>query len=326
MKKSLILMMISVILGLSVVVSASYVISVTTGESIQTAIERAPQGAVIYIAPGRYHENLLITQSVTLIGKGEDPDAVLIKSAVGRNTVTILGGQEVEVVLENLKLTSFRDDFTAGVMITGEALVELRSCFLTANGIGIVVMPGAKAVLQDSNINGNKTGLWAMRMAEVMLQDSNINGNGIGITNEGALVNLKRSTINGNVVGIQDMLEGRTTILDCTISYNFFGIMAYGSLMRVESSVISKNVNGITLMNDTLITVCRNEITLNTGYGLRTYCRECIRHGFDAARLFTGTVWGEGNFIPGPDEPYGNAKGGLCSVDYSWPEGFLREP
>ena len=41
---------------------------VHTGESIQAAINAAPPGAHIRIAPGTYHENLDIAKAITLEG------------------------------------------------------------------------------------------------------------------------------------------------------------------------------------------------------------------------------------------------------------------
>lgn len=58
-------------------VSAASVITVKPGQSIQAAINKAPAGATIVVAPGTYKGNLEVTRSVHLVGQG----AVIVPAA-----------------------------------------------------------------------------------------------------------------------------------------------------------------------------------------------------------------------------------------------------
>jgi nitrous oxidase accessory protein len=64
---------IAVILAVGLpIFSFSQEVVVRPGESLQTAIDAAPAGAVIVLSEGRWEENVKIEKSLTLRGTGAD--------------------------------------------------------------------------------------------------------------------------------------------------------------------------------------------------------------------------------------------------------------
>jgi hypothetical protein len=55
-------------------------VTVKAGDSIQQAIEQAQPGAVICLSTGRWDENLVISDSITLRGEGGGPEEVKKRS------------------------------------------------------------------------------------------------------------------------------------------------------------------------------------------------------------------------------------------------------
>ncbi|MCI2426788.1 hypothetical protein LM597_05210 [Candidatus Acetothermia bacterium] len=73
----------------------TYTIFVQPEESIQEAIDRAPEGAVIYLGEGTWQENIKITKPLTLRGQG--PEKTVIK-AVEAGPLVEIEGEGIQVV------------------------------------------------------------------------------------------------------------------------------------------------------------------------------------------------------------------------------------
>ncbi len=128
--------------------------------TIQAAIDTAPDGAMIRIAPGTYQENLIIRRSVWLQGAGRDQvtlkgareglSAVLIASGSG---IDLRGRREnIQVILEGLTIT----DSSIGVEVLGLATsVLIRHNTFRRNFPHILILP--TAVLLPSSITSGGT-------------------------------------------------------------------------------------------------------------------------------------------------------------------------
>jgi hypothetical protein len=62
--------------------AAEETVEVAPGGSIQEAIDRAPEGAVVKVPTGTFRENLVIRKPLTLVGQGWDKSVVVAKVAV----------------------------------------------------------------------------------------------------------------------------------------------------------------------------------------------------------------------------------------------------
>jgi hypothetical protein len=113
--------------------------------TIQGAIDAAPDGATILIAPGAYTENLVIRKSVRIQGVARD--RVVLKSANPRwSAILIVSGywwsihESLEVVIENLTIA----ESPVGVEVVGAAGAFILNNAFRDNGTSILTLATAE--------------------------------------------------------------------------------------------------------------------------------------------------------------------------------------
>ncbi|WP_407280525.1 nitrous oxide reductase family maturation protein NosD [Aromatoleum evansii] len=161
-------------------------LTISPGESIQGAIERAAPGDVIEVARGYYTENLLIAKPLTLRGL---------------NRPTLSGGLKDDTI----RVTS------PDVVIEGLIVRDSGDSLLRQNS-GIYLWPGAhRAVVRNCDLTYNLFGLWIEKADDVRIEHNVITGKrdyrssqrGNGIQ----LYNTKRAQIIGNEISfVRDAL------------------------------------------------------------------------------------------------------------------------
>ena len=150
--------------------------------TIQAAIDDVTGGDTIRLCVGEYPERATFTRSMTLLGLGGDPAAVVIRNAAGP-VLTINNGKTV--TLRNLTITGGRSSNPAGG-ISNFGMLTLDTVHVVDNGStslggGIFTFPATTLRLFDSVIRDNSGG-----------------GGGGGIFNSQGQVFLTRSRIEGN--------------------------------------------------------------------------------------------------------------------------------
>lgn len=126
-------------------------LTVSPGESIQAAIERAAPGDVIEVARGRYTENLLIAKPLTLRGV-ERP--------------TLSGGMKDDTI----RVTA------PDVVIEGLIVRDSGDSLLRQNA-GIYLWPGAhRAIVRNCELTYNLFGLWIEKAKDVHIEHNVITG------------------------------------------------------------------------------------------------------------------------------------------------------
>lgn len=172
--------------------------------TIQAAVNAAPEGAIILIAPGDYRENVTISKSLTLQGAGRDKTSVSGQEELKPKPVFFIeNSSEIEVILKDLTLS---EGYLQGISIRGKATVKLNNLAVFSNrGSGIWAEGSGQLVLQDSIVSGNeRAGLMVIGFnAQIMESEISMNG-GPGIrTITGAHSQLRviKSTISGNKQG-----------------------------------------------------------------------------------------------------------------------------
>lgn len=193
------------------------VIRVKPGQSIQAAIDQAPVGAVVLLAPGTWQENLRLTKSLTL--RGEKPETTAIMGVLPGEPVVWVGG-EAAVSLESLTIQEGQGGFVglglppagvfvaekarvnlarakikqnagAGLVVRDEATLELRSVTISANTrYGVEVLGQGQAILNQAQITQNKMGgIWAEGNGVIRIENATITDNlGPGIWTRGSSV------------------------------------------------------------------------------------------------------------------------------------------
>jgi len=131
------------------------VIDVQPGESIQAAIDAAPNGATIRIASGEYEEHLTIRKEITLIGSA-DPEAPTVLAAPSLYPViTFL--EEAEAVLESLHVVATTRFETDAVAVYGSADVVIRGVEVRGSrGNGINVHSTGRIEIVGCAIHSNQ--------------------------------------------------------------------------------------------------------------------------------------------------------------------------
>jgi len=170
-------------------------ITVQPGESIQIAIDRAREGAVLYLASGTWEENIEINKSLTLQGAGQD-ETVIKGKEEGYPVVRIMSledvVQAVSVEIEELAITGARGLFCVdgdkgicpdGVLVQGTARAEITNSTISDSMGGIALRDSAWAKITESVISGNMGGIRLDDLARGEINNSTISDNvGGGLT------------------------------------------------------------------------------------------------------------------------------------------------
>ncbi len=157
---------------------ADCTITVQPGQSLQSIIDKSPQGAVICLAAGKFRESLDIKKSLVLRGVGHEPTQ--IESNRGGPLIFIRG--DVTVTLEYLAVFKARGIMLAdGIHIKGKAKVTILNSLVFDNEWGgLAARDSSHARLVRTLISGN--GLYGITLqdsASVEIQSSIIENNGV---------------------------------------------------------------------------------------------------------------------------------------------------
>lgn len=293
-------------------------ITVKPGESIQEAIDAAPEGAVICLAAGDWEEHLLIEKSLTLHGAEEGTTIRMSKEGVPIVYLRTPGEDEGEVVvvLVALTLTGGRGWSGTGVEIAGFAQVTIEGATITENHCGVRMWGSSRAVVTDSTIGENEsTGIWVRDSAQVTVLGSTIEGNKhTGIYMEfSPQATIVGSAIEGNGgTGVWMLGFARATIVDSIIRGNASSgiILSFSSQAVIQGSTIAANVfDGLRMRGSAEAMVEETTLEGNIGCGICLFEQPC----YFAHEVFSGYVIGKGN------AGGGNSRGDYCPVDL----GFL---
>jgi parallel beta-helix repeat protein len=207
--------------------SASSTVVVHPGQSVQAAIDAAPDGATVVLAPGTYRENLLVAHRITLRGQ---PGAVLTRSdvpagsvcngdqeaadaglsmqvgicVVGELGTPVPGDGDLPTVMspvdgvriEGLALVGFDE----GVESVGTTDLRLQDLAVRdSRDSGVLAWYGDHTVLQGLTISGGEgfAAASVRRSSSLRLTGNRITGNaGAGV----ALADDTGGTVTGNVL------------------------------------------------------------------------------------------------------------------------------
>ena len=280
-------------------VSSKCTISVSSDQSIQAAIEAAPDGAVICLE-GVWRENLVITKNLTLQGVGVEK-AVINGAEKGKPVILIESDAVIDVRIIGLVVAESRagDPMTLqedGILISGQANVQIEDCQILGNILnGIEVQELAQLTVKNCQIfsNDQGAGVSAAGSTQATITNCTISGNGDGgvYLFESANCTIDSSHIWGNPAGVAIGDSAQLTITNSQVSEN-------------------REV-GILIAHTAQVTLIENTIDKNGGYGVALYQKECFDEAYDTD-IFRGYVTGHGNTIPGLGEPDGNHLGTVC--------------
>ncbi len=168
-------------------------------------------GGTVYVCPGLYQGDLVVGQSVTVIGAGQGDDPVsntILQGSGTRSVVRIDADTVVTATVRNLRITGGGGGPGAGLSSSAGTIVSLIDCTITGNhstgssgGGGIFTSAGTRLSLTGTTITGNSS-----------------ENSGGGIKNFAGRVTITKSTITGNTAvgttGGGIYTDGGTVTLD----------------------------------------------------------------------------------------------------------------
>ncbi len=298
------------------------------------AIEQAPAGATLRLAPGTYYEKpLTIEKSLRLEGapseSARSPRIVLVQ--VG-TALRIRAGSPMTVELERVSIEALaQDPFSGEESVALEVFIKTSSnvqVTLKEVGIrshqGIMIggdQPGALVVeVIDTNILAGRGGI-GMNLGRLILQGSTLRG-------PNSVLAALSTPFHG--VFLQPIPSGRVeAVLTKNLIEGFsVGLWATASshlgqgrvdLQGVENVIASNRQDGLYLLGDRVdAELNRNDIRENGGYGIRLALPDCT--SVPREFRFQGVIRGTEN------EFFNNKSGNLCPPDYPWPPNFIKKP
>ncbi len=309
-------------------------ITVQPGESIQAAIDAAPEGAVVCLAEGGWDEHLVIGTSLTLRGAeggstiwGYEEDLPVIRvhaaAEVLLEKLTVTGGSGTSghgILVEGssratIHMTVIVDNDEAGVSLRDSAQVAIRECSISMNGFGIYAWHSTRLAVSATTVSENTTdGVVLGNTSQGTVTESDVSRNGrFGIWLWSfSQVDISGCTVVGNAqpgiwVGWMEGDAPHASIRDSTFSENDLWITASASATVAGCTIVGRT-DGIMLRGSPQATIEDNWIALANRYGVVLWEGPCV----STDELFAGYVSGSGNTIPGPDEEHGNRKSALC--------------
>jgi len=325
-------------------------IELSSGQSIQAAIDGAAPGSVISLGPGVFRGSLVIDRSVTL--RGADEGSVIEGSRFGAavriigdttrvllEQLTVTGGQafnghgiqtEDAATVEMIGVTSAGNNW-CGIWATGRSTLVLTDCRLIENRtFGLYTWDFAHVELRGCTISGNEThGIYALHVSEITLIDSRIVDNWSGLWAwDGVRLHATNTEIGGaETHGVVAQNAALIALDWCTVTSNGgCGLWFCESSRGVLSDclIASNGEDGVLIEQDGIVEFYRCVVRGNEAAGIRTGAPECVG-GFDPANPYKGWVKGIENTVPGPDRRDGNRQVALCPAypGSLWPPGFL---
>lgn len=239
--------------GLGALAQSHYMITVQPGESIQAAVDSAPEGAVICLAPGTWQEDLAIAKSLTLRGSGVDKTRIKGREVGWWPVIEIGDSQEIEVWIEGIAIVEGNN----GIWARGSSRVQLSSVAVEGNRQnGITIWDLADVTILGSTVATNRHhGLAISVSARVIIADSTIRHNGgFGIEGRGsAQVNLSNSIVTDNgEYGLFLQGASEITIRESTVRSAVLGIGISGTArVVITGSFIEGGESGGVYLEDT---------------------------------------------------------------------------
>jgi len=177
------LLVLAFLLLLSSWAFATGVLEIAPGDSIQTAIRQAPDGAVIRLLPGTHRENLQLDRGLSLLGDLEHPERVILESRLPGPVIMVSpSDNSAEVRLEGFTIRGASGFLPEGILYLTLASLHCESLIVEGcRGSGIAVSGSGSVSIQHCRVRKNdQYGI------DVRTADARVTGTGNLLKDNGA--------------------------------------------------------------------------------------------------------------------------------------------
>jgi len=208
-------------------------IQVSPGELIQTAINTASPGDTILVAAGIYHENVVINQTVTLMGSGYNVTFIEPSNKAK---------PAIDVKVNNANITKFTiQGGSSGVRVIGHNFINISDNIIKANqyeGIDLESSLNNTIVGNVISLNGFE-GIYLQFSNKTTISNNIISGNSDGV----GLMSANNNRISNNTIAYHSK-PGGTAIYSDNYNYN----EPYASFSNtIDGNTIRNNSIGISI-------------------------------------------------------------------------------
>jgi len=236
----------------------------------------------------------------------------------------IIEGREQAISMSDAAQADIIDtiisDNEVGVFMVREAQATITGCTIERHHMdGILMGYSTRATIEDSIIKGSEAfGICLVDSATATIRRSSIEGTDYEAVSleDSAQAIIDNCSITDNADGIGVWDSSRATITRCTVERNSGNGIAIGNSAQVTitASTSQENRTGILVTGSARATVEGSALLNNERYGIALHTAPC----YDTGEVFTGLVTGEGNVIPGLDDPDGSKEGAVCPDELSF--------
>lgn len=259
-----------------------------------------------------------------------------------RNVVEI--GGESYAVLQDMVISKAK---RYALVVMDNSVVEVNDCAFLSNKNALLIKDQAYITLLDTSVKhtDDKAVKTSQASGRLVIERGYFFLSGLeGVSLRGAL-DVRISNSEFDDVDIALVGTGSALLKNCTVSVGSQGycVLAGGEvqLTLVDCTLTNRRSSGVWLMgsSNSILDSCTISGCLHTGveimqqsnaeirncrifdndeYGLSLAGENCLgfRHFPVPTNFFTGSVFGSGNYIPGPDDAEdGNGLAGVCPAD-----------
>ncbi|MGF3572891.1 MAG: right-handed parallel beta-helix repeat-containing protein [Candidatus Bathyarchaeia archaeon] len=136
----------------------TFSITVNENDSIQEAINNAPEGTTIYIEPGTYKEyQIIVNKTLTIIGR--DKEKTIIDGGQETEATALFSIIASYVKIKNLTLINTRSDIGRAIILKDVENVTIENCIIFQNYIGIEINNSNNSKITRNLIANNTFGI-----------------------------------------------------------------------------------------------------------------------------------------------------------------------